>query len=86
MIIAYLEGNFIQKEELFYLQRFKILRKLDISDNGLKVLPESNAFKELVSLEIFYLHNNYIERWDDIKSLCYIPNVKHLTLQNNPCT
>ena len=80
MIIAYLEGNFIQKEELFYLQRFKLLKKLDISDNGLKVLPDSNAFKELVSLEIFYLHNNYIERWDYIKNLCYIPNVKHLTL------
>ena len=68
------------------MNRFKHLAKIDLSNNAIASLPKKNIFQSMRNLKILYLHENQISEWDDMENLTGLPNIRHLTLFNNPCS
>ena len=84
LVIAYLQNNRIQFSDLQYLSYFKELRKLDLSSNRIKNLPEVETMTSLIRLKEFYLHNNLLSSWQNLTDLTKMGSVVHLTLFDNP--
>ena len=84
LIIAYLQQNRLQSSDLSYLICFKELRKLDLSKNNLKSLPEVETLSSLIRLKEFYLHDNCLERWQTLVDLTKMGSLVRLTLSGNP--
>jgi Leucine-rich repeat (LRR) protein len=60
------------------------LKKIDLSDNQLTSLPPPSVFAGLKNLQFLYLHNNNIQKWQDLQSLTTMPSILHVTLFSNP--
>jgi Leucine-rich repeat (LRR) protein len=69
---------------LSYLYSFKNLKKIDLSDNQLEILPSPQVFEGLENLQFLYMHNNKLAKWQDLHSLTALPSIMHITLFNNP--
>ena len=64
--ILYLQGNLLDVKDLSYLQTFSNLKKVDLSNNQLESLPPGSVFAAMHSLKFLYLHNNNINKWQDL--------------------
>lgn len=84
LVIAYLQNNRLTINDLNFLSHFKELRKLDLSNNKIKVLPEVETLSSLIRLKEFYLHNNVITSWQNLVDLTKMGSVIHLTVFDNP--
>lgn len=84
MVVAYLQNNRISGPDLQYLSYFKELRKLDLSNNRLKTLPEVETLSSLIRLKEFYLHSNLLTSWQNLTDLTKMGSLVHLTLFDNP--
>ena len=73
LTITYLQGNFLQERDLMFLQSFRNLKKIDLSDNSIVSLPPIKVFEGLSQLKFLYLHNNNISNWSHIQSLIGLP-------------
>ncbi|CAI2372624.1 unnamed protein product [Moneuplotes crassus] len=84
LVIAYLQNNRIITSDLQNLSSFKELRKLDLSNNKIKVLPEVETLSSLIRLKELYLHDNNLSKWENLTDLTKMGSLVHLTLYNNP--
>lgn len=84
LVIVYLQNNRIQPNDLQNLSYFKELRKLDLSNNKIKSLPEVEILSSLIRLKELYLHDNLLTKWENLTDLTKMGSVVHLTLYNNP--
>lgn len=82
--ILILSGTGLTGQELESIQICKNLLKLDISQNQIKCFPDSLSFSNLSQLRLLYLHENLIEESGSLKQVFEIPNLRYLTLFNNP--
>jgi len=60
------------------------LIKLDISGNAIKFFPKSLPMKNFTSLKLLYLHDNAMEDIESLYNIFETPNLRYLTLFNNP--
>jgi Leucine-rich repeat (LRR) protein len=60
-------------KDLNFLHTFQNLKKIDLSDNMLDNLPQSQVFAGLKNLQFLYLHNNNLSKWQDLQSLTALP-------------
>lgn len=79
-----MQNNRIQFSDLQYLSYFKELRKLDLSNNKIKHLPEVETLSSLIRLKEFYLHNNLLSSWQTLTDLTKMGSLLHLTVFENP--
>jgi hypothetical protein len=84
LIIAYLQGNAFIYSDLFNLQKFYILKKVDLSFCKLEHLPDKKVFESMAHLQFLFLHNNAISEWEDLESVSGCRNLLHLTMYSNP--
>ena len=84
LIIAYLQGNAFEYPDLWNLQKFYILRKIDLSFWKITKLPTKKVFESLVHLQFWFLHNNMISEWGDLESIVGWKYLLHLTMYSNP--
>lgn len=84
LIIAYLQGNAFIYSDLCNLQKFYILKKVDLSFCKLTQLPDKKVFESLLHLQFLFLHNNEISEWEDLESVSGCRNLLHLTMYSNP--
>lgn len=80
--ILYMQQN--QVQDLRFLASFQQLRKIDLSDNMIESLPPAQVFAQMRSLQFLFLHNNALQKWQDLQALTHLPQIIHITLFNNP--
>ena len=60
------------------------LRKLDVSNNEIAVLPPESALAGLAELQILYLHANQLSSLQGTSALSSLTELQRLTLFDNP--
>ncbi len=65
------------------LQMCTKLRKLDLSDNQIKTLPNKSFWSRLTNLTTLLLHNNKIDSIHTLQSLSALPELRILTVYGN---
>jgi Leucine-rich repeat (LRR) protein len=61
------------------------LRKLDLANNGLSVLPPKEDWARMAELLILYLHDNHLASLHAIGEITGAPALVRLTMHGNPC-
>ena len=64
----------------------RMLRKLDISRNGITSLPTLEQWSVLGVLQILYLHDNHLAALQSVGNLASCQSLLRLTLFGNPCS
>jgi len=60
------------------------LQKLDASRCGLTHVPPANVLEKLTRLSIIFFHRNLLTKWVDVERALTTPNLKWLTMFENP--
>ena len=79
--VLFLHGNALRT--LAGVGIFRHLRKLDVADNMLRVLPHAAWWGEIPALEVLYLHDNQIESVEELAPLRALPKLTTLTLSHH---
>jgi hypothetical protein len=83
-VIAFLKGLTISFPDIWKLQKFYNLRKIDLSFCKITKLPEKMFFETFLNLEFLFLHNNLISEWSDLEQVSGCKYLLHLTMYSNP--
>lgn len=81
--VAFLQNNRLATD-LHHLGRLSALVKLNLSHNGIVILPPKETLQELKALKILFMDHNAMQKWRNLESLTGIQSLAHLTLLNNP--
>jgi hypothetical protein len=84
LLVLNLKGNSLRDIE--YLGRLGSLRKIDCCSNSLTGLGDEAIWREMHSLQVLYLHDNYMDGLGSTSVLKPLSGLLHLTLFNNPVT
>ena len=82
VVALFLHGNALRT--LVGVGIFRHLRKLDVANNMLRVLPHAAWWREMPALEVIYLHGNHLERVEELAPLRALPSLMTITLSRNP--
>ena len=58
---------------------------IDLSSNGIHFLPDKEKLENLKKVEYFNFHKNLLVGWRQLENLTCLTNLRHMTLQGNPC-